>query len=185
MQNILIINSAPLTLEFIKPLVELFTSKKIKHKPISFNEIPKNLDDFSHIIISASPKGDDIIHEQVPIYQWIREYNKPILGSCHGHQLLGVLYGSNIIIGKECEEGFLNIRSIENDPIFSDIQSSIVVEQHHVKSISLPNDFKLLASSEKCKVQLMKHKEKPFYGCQFHIESRLDLVMNFVELSSN
>ena len=34
----------------------------------------------------------------------------------------------------------------------------------------LPDDFELLASSKDCKVQAMKHKNKPFYGLQFHPE---------------
>ena len=33
-----------------------------------------------------------------------------------------------------------------------------------------PNDFILLGESENCKIQAMKHKNKPFYGLQFHPE---------------
>lgn len=182
MKNILIINSAPFTKEFVQPLVDLFNNKNIDYKLINYIEIPDNKELFTHVIISASPKGDDIIDEQLPIYQWLKDFNKPVLGSCHGHQLMGVLYGSKIIVGDECEEGINSIEQKEEDPIFKDIEKTIMVEQHHVKSINLPKKFKLLASSCKCINQIMKHHNKPFYGCQFHIESRLDLVMNFVNL---
>lgn len=182
MNNILLINSAPFTKEFVQPIVNLFNKKKVDYKLINYTEIPETIGHFTHVIISASPKGDDIINEQLPLYKWLKDYNNPVLGSCHGHQLMGVLYGSEIIIGHESEEGFHSITIKKDDVIFQDLENTFEVEQHHVKSITVPVEFEVLASSERCKNQIMKHKIKPFYGCQFHVESRLDLVVNFIEL---
>lgn len=182
MKNILIINSAPFTNEFVQPIVELLNKNKVNYNLINYTEIPENTDLFTHVIISASPKGDDIINEQLPIYEWLKDFNKPVLGSCHGHQLMGVLFGSEIIFDEESEEGFHPITVLKDDGIFNNMPIAFEVEQHHVKSVTLPQNFKLLASSERCKNQIMKHKSRPFYGCQFHVESSLDLVMNFVNL---
>ncbi len=39
-----------------------------------------------------------------------------------------------------------------------------------MKLQNFPKDFICLAESENCKIQAMKHKNKPFYGLQFHPE---------------
>ena len=59
----------------------------------------------------------------------------------------------------------------KDDPLFSGVPSaSIVWESHNDEVTVVPKDFTLLAESENCKVQAMRHKKKPFYGLQFHPE---------------
>lgn len=180
--SILLINSAPFTTEFIDPICELFAKKKINYKTVNYNDLPESLDSFKGIIISSSPMGDDIIDEQLPLYQWIKNYSKPIIGSCHGHQLLGSLYGSEIIINKESEEGVMPIEFIKDDELFNGLSKIFMVEQHHKKSVTIPINFEHLAQSSGCKNQIMKHHSKPFYGCQFHIEKAPELLINFANL---
>ena len=49
-------------------------------------------------------------------------------------------------------------------------EKSIVWLSHNDEVTKLPEDFEILASSENCKVQAMKHKSKPLFGLQFHPE---------------
>lgn len=182
MKDILIINSAPFTQEFVDPIINLFKEEGINFRLVDYDKIPEEKNNFSGVIISASPKGDDIIEKQLPFYQWIKNYSKPIIGSCHGHQLLGVLFGSKVIMGKEAEEGIYPVQVMKNDVLFEDLMTIFKVEQHHIKSITLPISFNLLASSGQCKNQIMKHNYKPIYGCQFHLEKSLELLLNFVKI---
>ena len=41
---------------------------------------------------------------------------------------------------------------------------------HKDEVITLPDDFEILASSSKCAIEAMKHKDKDIYGIQFHPE---------------
>jgi len=85
-------------------------------------------------------------------------------------------------MGKEAEEGIFPVQVMKNDVIFEGLKTIFKVEQHHIKSITLPISFNLLASSGQCKNQIMKHNYKPIYGCQFHIEHSLELLLNFVKI---
>jgi GMP synthase-like glutamine amidotransferase len=61
------------------------------------------------------------------------------------------------------------------------LSSKFRVKQMHNDSITLPEDFELLATSKTCKVQLMKHKQLPLYTSQFHPEFyNTQLIRNFL-----
>ena len=60
----------------------------------------------------------------------------------------------------------------------------VAVNQKHKDSISLPEEFVLLAHSDKCKVQVMKHRTRPVYSTQFHAELSNSLIIeNFIAIS--
>lgn len=177
-----IINSAPFTEEFVGPIYQCLKGSDIDSEVIGYDAIPPDLSPFSSVIISASPKGDDIIDEQIPYYDWIYSYHNPVLGICHGHQMLGVMHGANLIRSGQNEEGICPVTVETEDPLFSGLGHSFNVEQHHVYSISLPKDFKLLASSDRCRVQAMMHQSKPFYSVQFHAEKNPEIILNFADM---
>jgi GMP synthase (glutamine-hydrolysing) len=180
--TILIINSEPSGVEFVEPIIKILTDTGIKFEVIEYTNIPKNLDSYAGIIISGSPMGDDIVYKHLPYYQWIRDSFKPILGICHGHQLIGAIYGADLIRNKQSEEGEHVINIEEPDPFFSGYEGSVKVKQQHKNSISLPDEFKLLASSIRCRVQAMVHQLKPIYTVQFHAENNPEMILNFIEI---
>ena len=45
-----------------------------------------------------------------------------------------------------------------------------VPEAHYCEIKTLPPGFELLASSPECRIEMMKHRERPLYGAQFHAE---------------
>ncbi len=151
-----------------------------------------NLDDYFGIILSpAATDGNDntkSIHNELEHIKErikkIKQYKKPVLGICRGHQLIGTLYNSTYIEDKEKEVGENCIVEVivENDLLFNGIQNKkIRVTQAHNNSISLPEDFKLLATSSECTVQIMKHNTKPIYSTQFHLEKCEPLFRNYTK----
>ncbi|MFC2137735.1 type 1 glutamine amidotransferase [Bacteroidota bacterium] len=180
--KILIINSTPHTREFVDPIKNSLTKNNFSFEIVNYNNIPLNLNNYNGIIISASPKGNDIVDSQLQYFEWIKKIDVPILGICHGHHIIGVLHGSELIRNAQKEEGMSVIEVIESDPFFDGFKKNITVEQHHNDSISLPMDFYLLASSKKCKVQVIKHKTKSIYSVQFHCEKTPELILNFLKI---
>lgn len=180
--KILIVNSAPHTREFIDPILELLNNAATNYEIVNFDNIPLELNVYDGVIITATPKGNDIVDIHLPYFEFIKNTTIPILGICHGHQIIGVLNGSKLIRNKESEDGISTIDILADDPIFDGFSKRFEVEQHHNKSISLPKDFLLLAGSKKCKIQVIKHKIKLIYSVQFHAERSPLIIHNFLNI---
>jgi GMP synthase (glutamine-hydrolysing) len=183
MNKILIVNSAePGIKEFVEPLHKIVSEAGMISIPAEYMESQET--DFSlidGIILSGSPQGDDIVEHHLPFFQWLKEIEKPVLGICAGHHITGCLFGSELLRSKEPESGDFEIKILKDDPLFSGLPQKITVKQMHNDSITLPEDFELLATSRTCKNQLMKHKNKPLYTCQFHPEYyNQDFIRNFL-----
>jgi len=113
----------------------------------------------------------------------------PILGICAGHQFMARFYGGKVEPSKIPEFGKVELMLLEEDKfLFRGIpKKSIVWESHNDEVTILPDNFKRLAESENCKIQAMKHNEKPIYGLQFHPEVEHteygeQIFKNFVKL---
>ncbi|WP_319592297.1 hypothetical protein [uncultured Draconibacterium sp.] len=185
MPEILIINSAePGIRAFAEPIEKIIleagsTSTFIEYASCAHT----NLNDYDGIILTGSPQGDDIVEHHATYFEWIKNYEKPVLGICAGHHVTGYLYGSKILRSEEPESGDFEVELVKTDPLFNDLPQKFTVRQMHNDSITLPNDFKLLATSATCKNQLMKHKSKPLYTSQFHPEFyNHQLIRNFIVL---
>ena len=96
----------------------------------------------------------------------------PILGICAGHQFMGRHFGGEVSPSKIPEFGKIELEILqEDDMIFNGLpKKSIVWLSHNDEITILPKDFEHLAESKSCKIQAMKHRNKPFYGLQFHPE---------------
>ena len=96
----------------------------------------------------------------------------PVLGICAGHQFMARFFGGKASPSKIPEFGKIELTLlVENNELFNGVpKKSTVWESHNDEVALLPKDFEILAESENCKIQAMKHKNKPFYGLQFHPE---------------
>jgi GMP synthase-like glutamine amidotransferase len=129
----------------------------------------------------------------------IRETDIPLFGICLGHQLISTAHGATLGRMFESsnneenirEEGFVEMNTRLQDPIFNGIHNSFMAYEYHLEEVKeTPKNFELLASSEMCKVQAIRHKEKPIYGVQFHPEAYNPvfpagemILQNFFELA--
>jgi len=112
----------------------------------------------------------------------------PILGICAGHQYMARFFGGETKPAKVPEFGKVEIEVLEENVLFKGLPKKFIVwESHNDEVAKLPENFILLASSANCKVQAMKHKDKPLYGLQFHPEVEhtqygKEIFMNFLGL---
>jgi GMP synthase (glutamine-hydrolysing) len=96
----------------------------------------------------------------------------PILGICAGHQFMARHFGGSAHSGGS-EFGATRLTLVDHEPrdLMEGVPAeSTVWESHHDEVDRIPDDFELLASSEQCAVQAMRHTQRPLYGLQFHPE---------------
>jgi GMP synthase (glutamine-hydrolysing) len=185
MVNVLVINNAEMGItEFIEPFYEISEQAGVHMNTFEYKEISKiNLSQYDGAILSGSPRGDDIVDHHLPFFKWIESYQKPILGICAGHHIIGKIFGSTLIRTIETEIGDHTVYIDKEDSIFEACSNPMIVRQEHHDSITLPEDFEKLAHSDMCQVQVIKHKTKPIYSTQFHPEIlNKRLVLNFIEV---
>lgn len=185
MSKILIVNNAePRITEFATPIEKIISKMGSTSVFIEYADcLTFNFDEFDGAILTGSPQGDDIVEHHLPYFRWIPDFTKPLLGICAGHHITGFLNGSEILWSKEPESGDFEVEVVNNDPIFEGLPKCFTVKQMHNDSITLPEGFELLATSATCKNQLMRHREKLLYTCQFHPEFyNHKLIQNFVKL---
>lgn len=119
---------------------------------------------------------NEIEQYYVPKLNVLKEVNIPILGICAGLQLIAIIHGGTIGRMFETEEnileeGYVEHFIIKEDVIFTGLNEKFYCRQFHRDEVKeIPDEFELLASSEMCKVQVLKHKTKSIYGVQFHPE---------------
>ena len=103
--------------------------------------------------------------------EYLEKANFPVLGICAGHQYMARFFNGEAAPAKKPEFGKVELTVLKKDKIFDGVpEKSTVWESHNDEVTQLPDSFIHLAMSENCNIQAMKHKNKPFYGLQFHPE---------------
>ncbi|WP_297091627.1 homoserine O-succinyltransferase [uncultured Draconibacterium sp.] len=188
MPEILIINNAePGITKFADPIIKIVQQTGNKAVFIEYADCQMiNLKAFDGVILTGSPQGDDIVEHHLSYFRWLKTYNKPVLGICAGHHVTGYVYGATLLRSQEPESGDFEVEIVRTDSLLYNLPQKFTVRQMHNDSITLPNEFELLVTSNTCKNQLMKHKNKPLYTCQFHPEFyNHQLIRNFIMLCVN
>jgi len=101
----------------------------------------------------------------------IRQMDVPILGICLGHQVIANVFGGKTKSAEIESYAQIDLNIEHQVGIFEGVGDSLTVwASHKDEVITLPEDFEMLASSDKCAIEAMKHKDKEIYGIQFHPE---------------
>ena len=148
-------------------------------------------ENFSGIILSGSPAS--LTSTSAPtISKDILELGLPILGICYGMQLMTKLLGGEVLSGEKKEYGKVLIRIHETNKLFDgfNVGTSQVWMSHGDRIESLPQGFKVLASSDNSPYAAMVHESKPLYALQFHpevvhTEKGSKILANFAEKICN
>jgi GMP synthase (glutamine-hydrolysing) len=119
--------------------------------------------------------------------EYLSKFEKPILGICVGQQLMAVFYGGTSGPSSIAEYGLAKIRVTEEDDLFKGLPKEFLAWESHNDEVKTVKDFSVLAQSENCKIQAIKHCSKYHYGIQFHpevtnTEFGEDIYRNFVKI---
>ena len=169
-----------------RTLRDLEANTKIVSNTAPFKDIVK--DKIDGLILSGGAPRIGIESNLGNCSEYLKKANFPILGICAGHQFMARFFGGIAKPAKNPEFGKIELTIIKDDIIFQDVpKKSIVWESHNDEVTELPKTFDHLALSENCKIQAMKHKEKPLYGLQFHPEVEhtqygVKIFSNFIKI---
>ena len=101
---------------------------------------------------------------------YLQRFDGPILGICVGLQLMVLHCGGKAGPSEVPEYGLAKIRIIEEDDLFKGLPKEFLVWESHNDEVKVATGFAVLAVSDNCSVQAVKHLEKAYYGVQFHPE---------------
>lgn len=176
------------------------------YEVVAYHEVGNNFrieSNIDAVIISGSEARIVKIEDRVMfdgVSRLIGNANLPVLGICYGHQLMCLKFGAEVATLQEpAKDIFESVRLIGEDDIFRGFRAgaSISLAEAHYdyvkKESLLKANLVLLADSASCQVEAVKHKDKPFYGVQFHpetitignerYEEGLQIIKNFCSLA--
>jgi len=114
----------------------------------------------------------------------------PILGVCLGHQAIGEAFGATVTHASRLMHGKTSLLTdVADDIIFKGIKKPVQVARYHSLSVqesTLPQELEVTARSDDGEIMVMRHREYPIYGLQFHPESVMTpegsaMIRNFLE----
>ena len=127
----------------------------------------ENLADSKGIILSGSPWS--VIEENAPIPdKKIFELGIPILGICYGLQLIGKIFGGDVLNSPKREYGYSEFYPV-SDSLFEGIQEKATVWMSHGDKLTkIPPKFKVIGKTPNSEFAAIKKEN--IYGLQFHPE---------------
>jgi GMP synthase (glutamine-hydrolysing) len=101
----------------------------------------------------------------------ILDLGLPVLGICYGLCALTVLAGGHVARAARREYGPADLLVDHGEDLFADLPNRLPVWMSHGDQVTaLPGAFHVLAHTDNSPYAAFRHRERPFYGVQFHPE---------------
>lgn len=95
----------------------------------------------------------------------------PLLGICYGMQMMAHHFGGRVSPAAHKEYGKARLEIQKESPLFRDLPSGQIVWMSHADRVeNLPQNFKILATSENSPYCAFGDEARHFYALQFHPE---------------
>ena len=151
-----------------------------------FNKFPEPDETVKGVILSGSPFSVRDKNAPIPDLSKIKG-RLPLLGVCYGAQFMAQNYGGLVEASDSREYGRANLKYIDHDnELFLEIEKDSQVWMSHGDTIiKLPDNYRIIASTNDVEVAGYKVQNEPTYGIQFHPEvyhttQGLQILYNFV-----
>ncbi|MFT4091414.1 MAG: glutamine-hydrolyzing GMP synthase [Asticcacaulis sp.] len=124
------------------------------------------------VILSGSPHS--VVDQGPKIDKALFESGLPVFGICYGEQLICDLLGGKVESGHDREFGRAEISITAETPLFKGLASvgetETVWMSHGDRVTSIPEGFKVIATSEGAPFAAIADEARGFYAVQFHPE---------------
>jgi len=130
------------------------------------------------VILSGGPESvKEAPHIRAP--QPVFELGVPLLGICYGMQTMAAQLGGQVDASQHREYGYAQVRARGHSALLKNIEDHVNAEGHGLLDVwmshgdrveSLPEGFKVIASTDNAPIAGMADEERRFYGLQFHPE---------------
>ncbi len=152
-------------------------ARRVREHNVYSQIVPYNIS--SNELKSLNPKGlilsggpASVYHDRSPVCESeVFELGIPVLGICYGMQIGCQLLGSEVKPSNNREYGRTHLTINHPSPLLEDVASNQVVWMSHGDQVNnLSKEFVSLAQTENCPYAVVKHRDRNFYGVQFHPE---------------
>jgi len=135
-----------------------------------YNNIPKLTNDIKGVILSGSPYS--VLDTNAPDIDLTLFSDIPLLGTCYGAQLMVRKGNGTVMPSKIREYGRARLNQIvQHHDLMKELDLNTQVWMSHGDTISkIPENFEVIASTEKVEVAAFHIRELQHYGIQFHPE---------------
>ncbi len=130
------------------------------------------------IILSGGPESVKTApHIRAP--QTVFELGIPLLGICYGMQTMAAQLGGSVDASQHREYGYAQVRARGHSQLLKNIEDQGSAEGYGLLDVwmshgdrveSLPDGFKIIASTDNAPIAGMADETRRFYGLQFHPE---------------
>ena len=122
--------------------------------------------------------------EMQAIREWVGERAKPYFGICLGHQLLGEAMGGKVGVAAQGEVGVFDVTVSDDTSLLRGLPREMAVMQwHHAEVQQVPEGARVLARSERTRVQALQIGDHAF-SSQFHCEFTPEAVLGWAAVPS-
>ena len=148
----------------------------VRNDRISLADI--SVANYDAIIISPGPGTPD---DAGLSKQIVREFagKLPILGICLGHQVIGEVFGGNVVRAPQPVHGKTTEVVHQGDGLYTDLPQPFTAGRYHsliVEESSLPECLEVTARNEENLIMGLRHRQFNVQGVQFHPKSILTPV---------
>ena len=153
---------------------------------VPYNKFPQGDDSVKGVILSGSPFSVyDESAFKVDLSQLRGKY--PILGICYGAQFISYSNGGKVEPAGTREYGRAHLSSFDkSNVLFKDVRENTQVWMSHGDTITaIPDNFRVIASTDKVKIAAYQAEGEKMWGVQFHpevfhSEDGTQMLKNFV-----
>ena len=130
----------------------------------------KNIPNIKGIILSGGAAS--VYDKDSPkVNKEILNVGVPIFGICYGHQLIASLENGEVESGKSGEYGITELQISGSNNLLSGLNKIENVWMNHKDFVkSLPDKYKITASTSNSPVSVFENEKDKIYGVQFHPE---------------
>ena len=143
------------------------------------------------IVISPGPSRPEKAGLSMEVVETFSD-KYPILGVCLGHQVIGAVFGAEVIRAERIMHGKTSKVFHNEKNLFKGVSNPVTATRYHsliIENQSLPEKISVCAKTDRDEIMGIHVKDTLVFGVQFHPESILSvdgklLLKNAIELSS-